>query len=107
MIDLALQPLLTNPTNWLQLYCDRQRCKRIETLVSLNIINLCLCNYDSLIEHFAVTSAVTGFETRIIPVTYPNGFATLVVPNKGETAVCGCHCPRDMAVRMREVLARP
>ena len=24
-----------------------------------------------------------------------------------ETAVCGCHCPRDMAVRKREVLARP
>ena len=26
---------------------------------------------------------------------------------KGETAVHGCHCPSDMAVRMREVLARP
>ena len=25
--------------------------------------------------------------------------------SKGETAVCGCHCPRDMAVCMREVLA--
>ena len=28
-------------------------------------------------------------------------------PDKGETAVPGCHCPGDMAVRMREVLARP
>ena len=28
-------------------------------------------------------------------------------PNKGETAVHGCHCPGDMAVRMCEVLARP
>ena len=37
----------------------------------------------------------------------PTAFATLVGPNKGETAVCGCHCPRDIAVRMREVLARP
>ena len=55
-----------------------------------------------------------------------NGFATLMGPNnlllfwwklvtqiagstrdKGETAVCGCHCPSDTAVRMREVLARP
>ena len=27
--------------------------------------------------------------------------------NKGETAVHGCQCPGDMAVRMREVLARP
>ena len=27
-------------------------------------------------------------------------------PNKGETAVHGCYCPVDMAVRMREILAR-
>ena len=27
--------------------------------------------------------------------------------SKGETAVHGCHCPGDMSVRMREVLARP
>ena len=26
---------------------------------------------------------------------------------KGETVIHGSHCPRDMAVRMREVLARP
>ena len=25
----------------------------------------------------------------------------------GETAVCGCHCPRDMAVHMRDVLVWP
>ena len=31
----------------------------------------------------------------------------LVSPNKGETAVCGCYCSRDMAVLMREVLTRP
>ena len=28
-------------------------------------------------------------------------------PNEAETAVHGCHCPGDMAVRMRKVLARP
>ena len=28
-------------------------------------------------------------------------------PSKGETAVHGCHYPGDMAVHMREVLARP
>ena len=28
-------------------------------------------------------------------------------PNKVETAVHGCHCLGDMAVRMRKVLARP
>ena len=31
----------------------------------------------------------------------------LMSPDKGETAVHGCHCPSDMAVCMREVLARP
>ena len=30
----------------------------------------------------------------------------LMSPNKGETAVHGCHCLVDMAVRMRELLAR-
>ena len=30
---------------------------------------------------------------------------TLMSPNKGETAVHGCHCARNVAVRMREVLA--
>ena len=27
-------------------------------------------------------------------------------PSKAEAAVHGCHCPRDVAVRMREVMAR-
>ena len=27
--------------------------------------------------------------------------------NKVETALHGCHCPGDMTVRMRKVLARP
>ena len=31
----------------------------------------------------------------------------LMRPNKAETAVHGCHCPGDIAVRMRKVLARP
>ena len=35
------------------------------------------------------------------------GYAMLMSPNKGETAVHDCHCPGDMAVRMCEVLARP
>ena len=36
-----------------------------------------------------------------------DSYAMLMTPNKGKTAVRGCHCPGDMAVRMREVLARP
>ena len=44
-----------------------------------------------------------------IALDYVNeiGYAMLMSPNKGETAVHDCHCPGDMAVRMREVLARP
>ena len=34
-------------------------------------------------------------------------YAMLTSLNKGETAVHGYHYPGDMAVRMREVLARP
>ena len=34
-------------------------------------------------------------------------FFRLMRPNKAETAVHGCHCPVDMAVRMRKVLVRP
>ena len=37
----------------------------------------------------------------------PNGYAMLMRPNKAETAVHGCHCLGDTAVRMRKVLARP
>ena len=36
-----------------------------------------------------------------------DGYATLKSPNESETAVHGCHCPGEMVVRMREVLARP
>ena len=39
----------------------------------------------------------TGF-----PWSLTDGYAMLMSPSKGETAVCGCHCPHDMAVRMRE-----
>ena len=42
-----------------------------------------------------------------MPVHRTDSYATLMSPNKGQTAVHGCHCLDDMAVRMREVLARP
>ena len=35
-----------------------------------------------------------------------DGYAMLMIPSEGETAVHGCHCPRDMAVHMLEGLAR-
>ena len=46
------------------------------------------------------------FYTRVFPGHWPMAiYAMLISPSEGETAVHGCHCPRDMAVRMREVMA--
>ena len=42
----------------------------------------------------------TGF-----PQSLTDGYAMLMSPSKGETAVQGCRCPRDMAVHMQEVMA--
>ena len=35
------------------------------------------------------------------------GYAMVMTPSKGETAVHGSHYPSDMAVCMHEVMARP
>ena len=44
-------------------------------------------------------------KNRVRLLFRPDGYAMLRSPNKGETAVHGCHCPGDMAVRMREVVS--
>ena len=47
-------------------------------------------------------------QPTVWPVLFlPDGYAMLMRPNKAETAVHGCHCLGDMAVRMRKVLTRP
>ena len=38
----------------------------------------------------------TGFARSLA-----DGYAMLMNLSKGETAAHGCHCPRDLAVRMR------
>ena len=48
-------------------------------------------------------SPIRGFTSA----PWPDGYAMLMSPNKGETAVHGCHCPGDMVVRKRTVLAIP
>ena len=59
-------------------------------------------------ECFALASAVKGLSyTGYFPVHWPDGYAKLMSPNKGEITVHGCHCPGDMVVRMRKVLAIP
>ena len=44
---------------------------------------------------------------RLLVLFLPDGYAMMMRPNKAETAVHGCHCPGDMAVRMRKVLSLP
>ena len=57
--------------------------------------------------HFTLASAVKSlWYADIFPVHSPDGYAMLMSPNKGETAVRGCHCPGNMAARMRELLVR-
>ena len=41
-----------------------------------------------------------------LPRSLTGGYAMLMTPSKGETAVHGFHCLRDMAVHMCEVIAR-
>ena len=55
----------------------------------------------SLPRHYGVLKH--GFSPSYNPTALPRWWA----PNKGRTAVCSCHCQRDTAVPMREVLAWP
>ena len=52
-------------------------------------------------------SAGKGLLYMGLPRSLTGGYAMLMTPSKGETAVHGSHCPYDMAVDMREVMARP
>jgi len=51
--------------------------------------------------------AVKGLLHMGFPCSLTDGYAMLMSPNKSETALHGCHCLCDMAVRMRGVMARP
>ena len=48
-----------------------------------------------------------GMPVGLLVLFLPDGCAMLMRSNKAKTAVHGCHCLGDMAVRMRKVLARP
>ena len=41
------------------------------------------------------------------PAHWLDGYDMLMCPDKGKTAVHGCHCRSDMVLRMRKVLAIP
>ena len=48
--------------------------------------------------------AVKGSSARLSGREGSDSYVMLMSPNKDETAVHGCHCQGDMAVRMRKVL---
>ena len=63
-----------------------------------------MCCVEVALKGFASTGKgllYTGF-----PRSLTDGYAMPMSPSKGKTAVHGCHCLRDMAVSMREVMAR-
>ena len=54
-----------------------------------------------------LASAGKGLLYTGFPRSLTDDYAMPMSPSKGETAVHGCHCLRDMAVRIREVMAKP
>ena len=89
-------------------------CTLLQALLG-RAIALRLCKYRDVVRplHRPLHYRVRGRGRRKnrkkhgSPRSLTDGNAMLMSPSKGETAVRGCHCPRDMAVRMREVMARP
>ena len=66
-----------------------------------------LCLATNTFIGLTTASAVKGLWDTGSPAHRPDGYTMLMSPNKGETAVHGCHRAGDMVVRMRKVLARP
>ena len=50
-----------------------------------------------------LASAGKGLLYIGLPHSLTDGYAMLMTPSKGVTAVHGCHCPRDTAVHTREM----
>ena len=72
-----------------------------------------LAKKENKIKNKIKASNTLKHQPTVWPVTYActqpfhPGSTMLIRPNKAETAVHGCHCPGDIAVRMRKVLATP
>ena len=74
-----------------------------ELLVRFPAISSHMC----CVELALLASAGKGRLYTFFPRSLTDVYAMLTNPSKGETDVHGCHCLRDMAVRMREVIAWP
>ena len=80
------------------------RACRVRTAVRFPANNSHMCSVELAINGLA--SAGKCFLYVGFPQSLTDGYAMPMSPSKGETAVHGCHFPRDMTVRMREVMAR-
>ena len=81
------------------------RAFRGRTAVRLPANNSRKCRVELALKGLA--SAGKALLYLSLPRSLTDGYTMLMCSSNGETAVHGCHCPRDMAVRMREVMARP
>ena len=81
------------------------RACRERTTVQLPSNSSHMCCVELALKGLAL--AVKGLLHTGFPRSLTDGYAMLMSPNKSETALHGCHCPCDMAVRMRGVMARP
>lgn len=57
--------------------------------------------------YYRISKESLGVEANFMVPYYPLENPEFNDPNEGETAVHGCHCLGDMAVRMRKVQAIP
>ena len=58
-------------------------------------------------ECLTLASTVKSNRGKLSGSLLLDGYAVVMSPNKNETAVQGCNCLGDVAVPMRQVLARP
>ena len=102
--------------NHLPLYCRIMRKTRLSNLTSLpHLIKTAMPNWFGR-RPFDVFNLSIRFGIHLgskrplrtaLSVQRSDGYALLMSPNKGETAVHGCHCRGDMVLRLFKVMAIP
>ena len=84
-------------------------CRENSTCLNFSRLFLRVFDMSLSLNRTILRTTLISTETHVPSPWYGqyDGYAMLMSPNKGETAVHGCHCPGDMVVRMRTVLAIP
>ena len=102
--------------NHLPLHCRIMRKTRLSNLTSLpHLIKTAMPNWFgrrpfdvfNFSIRFGIHLGSKGPLRTALSVQRSDGYALLMSPNKGETAVHGCHCRGDMVLRMLKVMAIP